>query len=101
MIGDKLVVKNGTLETKWIVQDNGTIAEYLEINTHMNKPGVWGCNFKNVSVRIRKSMQDESEGKITDDKTIWHPIISPFSQMKEQTRQENRDKKRKMVWIER
>ena len=95
MIGDEVVVKNGRLETKWTVRDNITIAECLEINTHMNRPGVRGFDFKDMSVSTRKGRQDDSEDNTNDDSTVWHPRISPFNEKKEQTRREKKKKKRK------
>ena len=76
MIGDEAVVKNVRVETKWKVRGNITKGECPEINTHMNRPGVRGFEFKGMSVSRQKTAMYESEDKTNFDTTVCHSRIS-------------------------
>ena len=80
MIGDERVVKNARLETKWTVRDDITKVECPEIDTHVNRPGVQGFDFKEVSVSRCKIALYELEDEKSIDTTLWHSRMSLLSQ---------------------
>ena len=95
MIGDEVVVNNARLEMRWTVRYNITKVECLEINTHMNRPGIRGCDFKEMSIHKRNTALYDSEDDTSVGTTICHSRISPFSRTDQYILRVNRSIKRK------